>query len=84
VYAALVAQKPRGHAVAAFDDYCRGLVIRYRVNLVGSFNPGEYELGEADFYDALHPSERAITEIVKTSKFLETLKSGVSRKTKGG
>jgi hypothetical protein len=84
VYAAFVAHTPRGRAVAAFDDYCRGLAVRYGVNLIGSFNPGEYALGEADFYDALHPSEQAITEIVKISKFPKTIDGGVSRKAKGG
>lgn len=70
VYGALEANETKRRGMAELNDYCSRVAAARRMSFVGSFDPGDYSLGDADFYDGLHPKEHVVAGMVKRSGLL--------------
>ena len=67
VYGAYVATDARRRRMDELNEYCARVATAHHIGLVGSFDPEDQRLGDADFLDGLHPRESVMADIARRS-----------------
>jgi hypothetical protein len=60
-----MANSPKYKIILEAERYFRKKALENNITVIGSYNPGNCGLGEADFYDAMHPKREAVARLLK-------------------
>lgn len=60
--------------VAESEKWYRSLASKYKLEVVGSYDPKACNLKDSDFYDGMHPKNEAVREMFIQKRYLNRLK----------